>query len=99
VELCDPLTYPQYIAWNDAVDKATPHRQENYILYCAELLPGICACVEKWELKDNSTGASLGTLTPANFPASPRKSADSLLAWLVTGIAALVAEADETDPK
>ena len=101
VELHDPLTFPQYLAWKDAVDTAEPHRGEggNYTLYCQALLPGICACVEKWELTDKQSGASLGALTPATFPATPRISSDKLLAWLVGGIGSLVSEADETDPK
>jgi hypothetical protein len=99
VELYDPLTFPQYLAWREAVDIAEPLRASNYTAYCQALLPGVCACVAKWELVNRLTGASLGALTPANFPATPRKSADELLGWLVRGIGSLVAEADETDPK
>ena len=99
VELHDPLTYPQYIAWSEAVEQAATHRTESYMLYCQALLPGVCGCVAQWNLTDNVAGVPLGQVTPATFPATPRKSADKLLGWLVDGIMALVAEADEADPK
>jgi hypothetical protein len=57
-----------------------------------EMLPGICACVEKWDL------AGLGQLTPETFPASPRLAAGSLIAWLAGQISMLIA-GEEAIPK
>lgn len=92
VVLSDPLAFPQYMAWQEAVEKA----QE--IIKIGEatqadldhaLLPGVCACVEQWQLD----GA--GSFTPENFPATPRRSSAALIAWLVREISALVTEADD----
>jgi len=57
--------------------------------YRSLLLPGICACVEKWELE------GLGNVTPDNFPATPKLSSASLALWLSNAITDLYREADE----
>jgi hypothetical protein len=70
VTLADPLTFPAFIAWNDAMRdahqyRATDEKPGDYLRYSAAVLPGILACVEKWELKGFS---------PDPFPATPRDS-------------------------
>ena len=95
VTVADPLTFTQFIAWNDALREAHQHKAidekpGDYLRYCAALLPGVLACVEKWELKGFS---------PSPFPATPRDSSDKLLAWLLREIGAIASEGGEDDPK
>lgn len=92
VVLADPLTFPQFIAWKDAILSA-PERAADYARYNAALLPGICACVEKWAL------AGLGQPTAETFPATPPGDVDHLLGWLTHEINKIVTGADEVDPK
>jgi hypothetical protein len=94
VVLHDPLTFPQYMAWEDAVSAGAALTTTSYTHYSAALLPGVCACVEDWQIKGLPE-----PVTPETFPATPRKASDALLSWLVTEITQLVTEADEPDPK
>lgn len=87
VTLQDPLTFPAYIAWRDAIRDAQAFK-DDYLRYSAALLPGVLACVEKWELKG---------FAPAPFPATPRASSDKLLAWLLREIGAVANEGGEDD--
>jgi hypothetical protein len=91
VTLADPLTLPQATAFEDALDIA--RAEENKDLTRAKiagmLLPGICACVEKWDLE------GLEIITPENYPASPKLSSALLLSWLMGEITSLFKEADE----
>jgi len=95
VTLSDPLTYPQVIAVEDALDEAreVAKSAETGELHMSRIrkavLPGICSCVEEWNL------AGFGQLTPETFPASPRKSADELVAWLQGEVIALFSEQDD----
>ena len=57
--------------------------------YLYNITPGICACVEKWELE------GLGIVTPDNFPASPKISRALLVSWLMGEITKIYKEADE----
>ena len=95
VTLADPLTFTAFIAWNDAMREAhqyrtTDEKPGDYLRYSAAVLPGILACVEKWELKG---------FTPDPFPATPRDSSDKLLAWLLREIGKVIKEGGEDDPK
>jgi hypothetical protein len=96
VTLSDPLTYPQRFAYEDAVDALAAYRREvgddnvkisraNYLL-----LPGILACVEKWELANLPA-----IISPETFPASPAMSAAKLLSWLITEVVALFEESED----
>lgn len=87
VTLADPLTFPQFIAWRDAVRAASEHRGD-LLRYSEALLPGVRACVEKWELAN---------FKPDPFPATPRQSSDRLLAWLVREINAIASAGDDED--
>lgn len=93
VVLVDPLTMPQALAWERAVRTAQELNAQTQTEFEAALLPGICACVEKWEL----TG--LENVTPDTFPASPRAESAKLVGWLVTEITAIYAGSGEAqDP-
>jgi hypothetical protein len=100
VTLQEPLTFPGYLAWKNALDAADEARQdqkgpmtlgEAAIVpeVTSALLPGLCACVEKWELE------GLGQLTPDSFPATPRMASARLLLWLMGEIMRLVTEEEE----
>lgn len=54
-----------------------------------DLLPGVCACVETWEL----TGLP-AQITPETFPGSPRIASAQLLGWLIGEISKLYSEAE-----
>lgn len=86
VTIADPLTFPQSVAFEDAIQKA---HEINGTGSDAACLPGIFACVEKWELE------GLGQLTLDNFPSTPRMSSAKLIGWLVSEIAKLYAEGEE----
>ena len=89
VVLSDPLNYPQSIAIEEALETAREMPDSKSAAYRNALLPGICACVEKWELE------GLGQLTPSNFPSTPNVSSSLLIAWLLREITALFREGDK----
>jgi len=87
VVLSDPLTYPQYIAYNNAItsiDKTQSNPQQEY-----SVLPGILKCVEKWDIP------GFENVTADTFPSSPRTSVIKLINWLVVEINLLINEADD----
>ena len=90
VTLADPLSFPQVFAFEDALAEATKLGEDITVerQYYA-LLPGVCACVEQWNLD------GLGRLTAETFPATPRKSATQLLSWLMEEVSGLFREAEE----
>lgn len=87
VTLQDPLLFPAYMKLKAGLDEG--QAAEDNSAKTSIVLPGICACVEKWELK------GLGQLTPETFPASPMKASAELFAWLMGEIMALLLEAEE----
>jgi len=95
VQLSDPLTFPQVIAFQDAIRETmqviSKDGKENVSLAKLHygLLPGILACVEKWELENIPE-----KLTADNFPATPMTAAGELVDWLREEITMLVIEAE-----
>lgn len=87
VVIADPLTFPQSFAFEDAIEATKG--LESVKKQHAALLPGICACVEKWELE------GLGQLTPATFPSTPGVSSARLVSWLMEEILKLYQEGEE----
>lgn len=87
VVIADPLTFPQATAVEDAIEAA--RGLDTVTKQNAAMLPGICACVEKWELE------GLGQLTPETFPSTPRIASAKLIAWLIEEIGKLYQEGDE----
>lgn len=94
VTLADPLTLHQALAWEKAVRAAQPPEEGTTLTEVnIAILPGVCACVETWELE------GLGDLTPANFPGSPRRASSELLNWLIGEITRVYAgEEEKIDP-
>lgn len=101
VTLSDPLSYPQFFALSDGYDAvAELHRQAEEqgkeaaakrVYAC--LLPGICKCVEAWNLKGLPE-----TVTPDNFPSSPARASDRLAGWLIVELTAIYIEEDDDSP-
>ena len=91
VTISDPLNISQAMAFEEAINGAKDSGNPNFTsaAYCHVLLPGIFACVEKWELD------GLEGVTPDTFPGTPKIASASLIAWLTTEISKLYREADE----
>ena len=94
VVLYDPMTLPQALAWEKAVRSVKNMEDEitmtdiNYAM-----LPGICACVEKWELE------GLENITSETFPATPRAKSIELIDWLIHEINLIYSgEEEKIDP-
>jgi hypothetical protein len=99
VTLLDPIPFPAYNAWTDAIEAAQVKKENLTTLDAAiipelaqALLPGIMAMVIKWDL------AGLENVTVATFPAAPRQPSIRLLVWLIGEIVTLV-NAEDADPK
>ncbi len=94
VTFADPLTLPQALAWEKAIKSAQVDRDNATVTdYNYAVLPGICACVDKWELE------GLGVLTPDTFPATPRKASIEFIAWLMEQISRIyIGEEAKADP-
>ncbi len=95
VQLSDPLTFPQVIAFQDVIrDTMTLINEDGKEkialakLHYA-LLPGILLCVEKWQIENIPK-----KLTAENFPATPRTAVGELIDWLREEITSLVIEAE-----
>jgi len=91
VTICDPMTFPQLVAWVDSsntADQIEGNMAEKRMAW----LPGIFACVEKWELD-----GLLENVTPENFPSTPFVQVLKLTNWLINEINAVVA-GEETNP-
>jgi hypothetical protein len=93
VTLSDPLTFPQVIAFQDAIDVADELGSSATVSkYNQALLPGVLECVEAWELENFPSPVGMD-----NFPATPRKASSDLIGWLVTELVKLFTDS-EPDP-
>ncbi len=95
VTLAEPLTFPQYIAWRDAMAAAAAYvvakgDTAKQAEYDELVLAGLRPSVEKWGLDSG--------FTPDPFPATPRLASSRLIAFLVAELSAIANEADEPDP-
>ena len=94
VSVSSPLTLPQALAWEKAIRNAQSIGGEGTLTdYNYAVLPGICACVEKWELE------GIDNPTPDTFPATPRKDSVELITWLMNEVSRIyVGEEEKADP-
>lgn len=88
VVLPDALTFPQLIAWEDAVAGATQADQQMAVSY-RNLLPGVLAVVREWHIANIPDKP-----TVHNFPATPWGEVTALLGWLGGEIVRLIAGGD-----
>lgn len=92
VTLPDSFTYPQRIAWEQALARAGAiEHVKTEQLY--SVLSGIIACVDKWDVSGVPERP-----TPDTFPSSPVVSATKLLKWLFDEIGAAFFQEDVDDP-
>lgn len=89
VVLPDALTYPQLMAWEQALAAAQGDGKSNTEAW-SQLLPGILACVSEWHIAGMPERP-----TPETFPATPRASALKLLAWLMGEIQTTIKAEDD----
>ena len=94
ISVSSPLNLPQALAWEKAIRTAQAVAENGTLTdYNYAVLPGIIACVEKWELE------GIGDPTPDTFPASPRKASIELITWLMTEVSRVyVGEEEKADP-
>lgn len=107
VTLADPLNYEQLAAWQDAVSEAERIKAAlqaplgttlivgdivGYPQIAQVFLPGVCACVEAWDIGGTGWPAVVG---PGTIPATPRAPAARLLSWLIGEISNTISEADD----
>lgn len=91
VVLSDPLTFPQVLKLEEALREAQAAGDNismtrmNYLL-----LPGILACVERFNLDGFPE-----TVTADTFPATPRVASAELIAWLINEVMDLYRNAVE----
>lgn len=99
ITLPDSLNFTQYFAWQESLASVEALAGKEKLLVsdlaaneklAHAMLPGVCACVEKWDLQNFP--AHVG---PDSFPATPRESSFLLLAALIAAINQLVTETDE----
>ena len=99
VTLHDPLTLPQLAAFHQSIGDATilrsKYRGKTFTdaMYYNALMPGVYACVSKFELK-NWPG-----VVAELFPTKPSDEAAQMAAWLVEEVTKLTAEAEAEVPK
>ncbi len=96
VTIHQPATWPQYMAWRQAVEAAS-HGENLSVAEASftddsakEMIPGVLAMVEKWELQNFPASP-----TEATFPATPRRSIGLLLAWVISEITKVITEDDD----
>ncbi len=88
VILHDPLTGPMCVAFEDSLAAFNANIGEQSLTKSDNLLlPGILACIEKFELIGFPD-----PVTPQTFPFTPRLSSAKLVGWLVKEIQALYNE-------
>ena len=92
VILPDYLTAPQDIAFQQAIKDAGKFQpEEQFPEFIFAVMPGIAACVEKWELQNFPENPSA-----ENVPTTPRAPVSELYTWLLKEITALYE--DDTIP-
>ena len=90
VILPDNLTFPQAIAWEAAVDRASEADGKSRFEKIAGWVPGIIACVQEWHIEGFPT-----PLTVDNFPASPSGAVLKLINPIIAGVTGLLFGEDE----
>ena len=92
VTLAEPLTFPMFFAWKQALEAAKEIITANgtQAEFDRAMLPGICACVEKWELENFPP-----MVRPETFPATKRRNSTTLIAWVIKEIGEVVMGEEE----
>ena len=104
VTLSDPLSFPQVFAFRDAMaagraliqveeDAEGDETEVDQLEYNFAVLPGVLACVEKWDLDNMPASPELDT-----FPATPSLESNEMLSWLLGEVVSIFRR-DEPDPE
>jgi hypothetical protein len=85
VTIADPLTLPQAETFQESMDLPEEGlKPQKYLLELDKIrVPGILACVEKWELEN------FELLPDGGLPFSPRLDTHKLIAWIHNEIRAV----------
>lgn len=88
----DYLSYPQVMAFRRAVAEAENIKNDKaeVTAYNYALLPGLCACVNKWDIVGLPE-----QVTAEIFPCSPVGASVRLLTWVMGAVTDLLKEAEE----
>lgn len=80
VIIADPMTLPQFAAWEDCMiaGREAKGASSFHLAY----LPGIIACVEEWNLE----GGFPKRPTPDTIPVKPYAARQDLFLWLINEI-------------
>ena len=95
MELHDPLTYPQMMAYLDYVDEAEALRENGKgaipeLRLHSMMLPSIIGFVKEWNLENFPAEVTVDT-----FPASPLLPSSEVLNWIQSEITLLLGEKSE----
>jgi len=80
VTIADPLTLPQAEAFEACLELQKIDGENKFVFLTVkdkQRLPGVLACVEKWELENFPNDVTLDT-----FPFSPRGASHKLIEWI-----------------
>lgn len=91
VTLSEPLSFPQVIAFQDAIEAASKLENITWQRLRFTLLPGILACVEKVEISGIDEAPTVDS-----FPATPLKECGELVDWLREEITSLLTDEEES---
>lgn len=96
MELHDPLTYPQLIAFYDAIDEVQSLRSKDGATGISSVkarhiyLPSLIGCVAKWDLENFPENVTFET-----FPATPLIASGEIVDWLQGEVIALMTATSE----
>jgi len=88
----EPLNMSQALAWERAIRATQAITEGTSTDAEAMLLPGIFACIDKWELEGLPE-----TVDMTNFPASPRRESAKLVSWLIGEVTSIYAGTAEVE--
>lgn len=90
VTISDPLSFPQSIAFEKAINETSGREDMLQQEYDFAFIPVIISCVEEWNLNGFPD-----VVTADNFPSTPRVASNKLIAWLIEQILSLFMEGEE----
>ena len=92
ITIPDYLTHPQAIAYWRSVTAASdlPRDTSTLVDMNYALLPGLCACVEKWDIQ----GLPM-PISPETFPATPARPCRQLIQWAFGELRQVIEAADD----
>ena len=90
VILHEPLTFPQVIAYQEAINSVRSVEKITWTRLRFDLLSGILPCVKEWHLENFPDEPTIDT-----FPATPLIQAGEVVDWLQREITELLSEEED----